>query len=137
MKASASANSIPLAIKIFAGIVALMGLMFSFTGYFNPAQLSPGASWDQPATLLASATIGSMGLGLSVGLLLAILSNRPQSMALILIMRSLMAVQDLAIAIVLGLGPVLIVFQSLVSLLGILSVVKLFRIIRADSSHAH
>ena len=53
MKPLPSANTIPLAIKIFAGIIALIGLMFSFSGYFYPAQLSPGASWDHPSTLLA------------------------------------------------------------------------------------
>ena len=131
-----SADAIPLAIKIFAGIIALIGLMFSFAGYFNPTQLSPGASLAHPSTLLASATIGSMSLGMSVGLLLAILSNRPQSMALILIVRSLMAIQDLAIAIVLGLGPGLIAFQGIISLLGILSIVGLFKIIRSSQIHA-
>ena len=59
-----------------------------------------------------------MSLGLSVGMLLAIFINKP--MTLILIERSLMAVQDLAIAITMGLGAGLIVFQSVVSLLGIL-----------------
>jgi len=136
MKNTKTENSTPLAIKVFGGLMALLGLLFSFSSYFNPAQISPGAVLDNPSIQLAFYTVGAMSLGLSVGLALAILSNRPKSMALILIVRTVIALQDLAIAIILGLGGVLIGFQVIVSLFGIASIVKLFNIIQATDKHA-
>lgn len=65
-------NTIPLSIKLFSGFVALFGLMFAFSSYFNPTQAYPTADMSNPATRLAFYTIGATVSGLSVGLFLAI-----------------------------------------------------------------
>lgn len=129
-------NSIPVAIKIYAGVIAVLGLFFAYASYFNPALVSPGAVLDNTSIKLAFYTTGGLVVSLSVGLALAILSNRPKSMALILIVRVVAALQDLTIAIVLGLGTGLVVSQVIVSLLGIISIVKLFSIINAAEKQA-
>ncbi len=136
MKTSKFKNSIPLAIKLFAGFVGLFGLMFAFFSYFSPTQTYPTADMSNPATRLAFYTIGATVSGLSLGLFLAIFSNRPKSMALMLIVRTVIAVQDFFIAITLGLGVGLIAFQATIVLLGIVSIVKLFNIIQAAEKHA-
>ena len=52
-------------------------------------------------------------------------------MALMLIVRTVIAVQDFFIAITLGLGVGLVAFQATIVLLGTASIMKLFRIIQA------
>ena len=136
MKSPKLENTIPLIIKIFGGFLGLFGLLFAFSIYFNPAQIAPTAMMDNAATRLAFYTVGATVSGLSVGLFLAILSNRPKSMALILIVRVVIAIQDFFIAITLGLGAGLIAFQATVVLLGIASIVKLFNIIQAAEKRA-
>ncbi len=123
--------TIPLPVKIYVVLVGVIGLMFAFSSYFNPAQISPAADMTNPATRLAFYTVGSTVLALSIGLLLAILSNRPQSLILLLVVRTLAALQDFIIALVLGLGWGLMAFQALVFILGAASVVKLFGMIQA------
>jgi len=91
---------------------------------------------DNISIKLGFYTTGGLVVALSIGPVLAILSNRPKSMALILIVRTLAALQDLTIAIVLGLGAGLIVFQVIVGLFGIASVVKLFSIINTTEKQA-
>lgn len=131
MKIAKPENAIPLAIKLFAGFIGLFGLLFAFSSYFNPTQAAPTADMSNPATRLAFYTVGATVSGLSVGLFLAIFSNRPKSMALILIVRTVIAVQDFFIAIALGLGAGLVAFQASIVILGIASIVKLFGIIQA------
>jgi len=123
-------DSIPTLIKIYAGLVGMIGLLFAFAGYFNPTQMAPDATLNTVGNRLAFYTIGSTVSALSIGLFLAILSNRPKSMALMLIVRVVAAIQDFIIAIVLSLGAGLVAFQAVISLLGIASIVKLFQIIR-------
>lgn len=130
MKNTKFENTIPLSIKLFAGFIGLFGLLFAFSSYFNPTQMASTADMSNPATRLAFYTVGATVSGLSVGLFLAIFSNRPKSMALILIVRTVIAIQDLGIAITLGLGAGLIAFQSAIIILGIASIVKLFNIIQ-------
>lgn len=129
-------DSIPMTIKIYGGIIAVLGLFFAYACYFNPAQISPGAVLDNTSIKLAFYTVGALALGLSVGLALAIISNRPKSMALILIVRVVVALQDLGIALALGLGVGLVIFQVIVSLLGIASIVKLFALIKTAEHQA-
>lgn len=129
-------DSIPLAIKIYGGVVALLGLLFVYACYFNPAQISPGAVLDNTSIKLAFYTAGALAFSLSVGLALAIISNRPKSMALILIVRVVVALQDLAIAVILGLGVRLVIFQVIISLLGIAAIIKLFSLIRTAEHQA-
>ena len=136
MKTSKLENIIPLAIKIFGGFLGLFGLLFAFSSYFNHAQIAPTAMMDNAATRLAFYTVGATVSGLSIGLFLAIFSNRPKSMALILIIRVVIAIQDFFIAITLGLGVGLIAFQAAIILLGIVSIVKLFNIIQVAEKHA-
>jgi hypothetical protein len=124
-------NTIPLPIKLFAGFVALFGLMFAFLNYFSPAQFAPTADMTNPATRLAFYTVGATVLGLSLGLFLAIFSNRPKSMALMLIVRTFVAMLDLVNALVLSLGIGLVAMQSAYVILGVASIVKLFNIINA------
>lgn len=131
MKNTKPENTIPLPIKLFAGFIGLFGLMFAFFSYFNPTQAYPTADMSNPATRLAFYTVGATVSGLSLGLFLAIFSNRPKSMALMLIVRVFVALQDFFIAITLGLGVGLIAFQAAIILLGIASIVKLFNIIQA------
>ena len=123
-------NTIPLPIKLFGGFVALFGLIFAFSSYFNPTQIAPAADMTDPATRLAYYTVGATVLGLSLGLFLAIFSNRPKSMALMLIVRTFVALLDLTNALILGLGIGLVAFQSMLIILGAVSIVKLFNIIQ-------
>lgn len=123
-------NSIPLTIKLFSGFVAVFGLMFAFANYFSPTQIAPTADMANPATRLAFYTVGATVLGLSLGLFLAIMSNRPKSMALMLIVRTFIAILDLTNALILGLGIGLVAFQSFIIVLGGASIVKLFNIIQ-------
>ncbi|HUN23653.1 MAG TPA: hypothetical protein PK299_11025 [Anaerolineales bacterium] len=127
-----SKNVIPLPIKLFSGFVALFGLLFAFTSYANPAQLSPMADMTNPATRLAFYTVGATVIGLSLGLFLAIFSNRPKSMALMLIVRTCVAVLDLLNALILGLGFGLALYQTIIILLGGASIFQLFRIIQSS-----
>ena len=123
-------NIIPLPIKLFAGFVALFGLMFAFSSYFNPTQIAPAADMSNPATRLAFYTVGATVSGLSLGLFLAIFSNRPKSMALMLIVRVFVAVLDLVNALILGLGVGLAAFQAFIIIFGAASIVKLFNLIK-------
>jgi hypothetical protein len=125
-------NSIPLPIKLFSGFVALFGLMFVYSSYFNPTQFAPAADMTNPATRLAFYTVGATVSGLSLGLFLAIFGNRPKSMALMLIVRVFVAALDMVNALILGLGMGLIGFQAFVIIFGGASIVKLFNIIQAE-----
>ena len=131
MKTPQTHLTIPPAIKLYVGFVGLFGLLFAFSSYFSPAQISPAADMSNPATRLAFYTIGSTVLALTIGLLLAILSNRPQSLILLLVVRTLAALQDFFIAFVLGLGWILMAVQAVIFILGVMSVVKLFGMIQA------
>lgn len=125
-------NVIPLPIKLFSGFVALFGLIFAFSSYFNPTQFAPTADMTDPATRLAFYTVGATVLGLSLGLFLAMMSNRPKSMALMLIVRVFVALLDLVNALILGLGIGLVASQSVIIVLGAASIVKLFNIIQTE-----
>ena len=70
-------NTIPFSIKLFGGFVGLFGLMFVFASYFNPTQMAPSADLSNSATRLAFYTVGATVSGVSLGLFLAIFSNRP------------------------------------------------------------
>lgn len=136
MKTTKLKNPIPVSIKVYAGIVAALGLFFAFAVYFNPAQVSDGAVLDNTSIKFAFYTVGASSLGLGVGLILAILSNRPKSMALMLITRTAVAVQDMIIAIVLATGTGRVAFQVVIVIFGIASIVKLFNIIQAAEKQA-
>ncbi|MBI3241259.1 MAG: hypothetical protein HYZ49_03090 [Chloroflexi bacterium] len=136
MKTTKLESSIPGAIKIYAGIGAALSLFFAFAVYFNPAQVSDGAVLDNTSIKFAFYTAGASSLGLGVGLILAILSNRPKSMALMLITRVVVAIQDMLIAIVLATGTGRVAFQAVIVIFGIASIVKLFTIIRSAEKQA-
>lgn len=125
-------NTTPLPIKAFSGFVALFGLLFALSSYFNPTQFAPAADITNPATRLAFYTVGATVLGLSLGLFLAIISNRPKSMALMLIVRTFVALLDLVNALILGLGIGLVAFQLVIIVLGTASIIKLFNIIQTE-----
>lgn len=132
MKKVSLENAIPLPIKFFAGFIGLFGLFFAFSSYFDPTRIAPDALMSNDATRLAFYTVGATVIGLSVGLFLAILSNRPKSMALMLIVRTVVAIQDFFIAIKLDLGLGLVLFQLVVVTFGVASIVKLFKVIHVE-----
>lgn len=133
MKLSVPAPAVPLFVKIVGLALAAFAMLFGASCVFNPAQIAPGVNLAAAGVRLAFYTIGGMTVGLAVGLVLAVMSGRAESLVLILIVRVVMAIMDLIIALALSLGPALVILQLVFIAACGASLAVLFNAIRAAS----
>lgn len=91
--------TIPLWIKIIAWLFVPVGIFFTYAYYTNPMLIFPTATLDTPALQFSFYSTGARALAMLVVLVLALLWNRPEPLALVFAMRVLTELQDLFISL--------------------------------------
>ncbi|MFZ4655708.1 MAG: hypothetical protein ACOYNY_01760 [Caldilineaceae bacterium] len=92
-------SPIPLWIKIIAWIFVPVGIFFTYAYYTNPTLIFPTATLDTPVLQFSFYSTGARALAMLMTLVLALLWNRPEPLALVFTMRILTEVQDLFISL--------------------------------------
>ncbi|MFN8414328.1 MAG: hypothetical protein U0Z26_18250 [Anaerolineales bacterium] len=127
--------AIPVWVKVIAWLLVLPGLFFAFACYTNPSMIFPSADLSTPALQYGYFSTASRAAAMVLVLVLAILSNRPESLALAFIMRLATEIQDGIVSVVTG-GTSMLGFIGIVIVLEIACIITLFRVIRGQSHTA-
>jgi len=99
---STAAKLVPTWVRIVAGLVALLNLAYGLSGYFSPATILPGLSADTAASLNAAYIFSARNVAIAVALGIVSLVGVPESIAIVMIIRLLVEVQDLVLSIIAG-----------------------------------
>ena len=128
-------TKIPVWIKVIAWLLVLPGLFFAFACYTNPSMIFPSADLSTPALQYGYFSTASRAAAMVLVLVLAILSDRPESLALAFIMRLGTELQDAYVSVATGSTSTL-GFIGVVIVLEIACLVTLFRVIRQKEKSA-
>ncbi len=96
-------NTIPLYIRIITGVLAIANVVYGIIGYFKPTQIfensTEGVNTSETGAKYAGFEYASRNLAIGLGLLLAALFGGPQSIVMVIIIRSLVEIQTIIINI--------------------------------------
>lgn len=93
---------IPLAIKAFAGVLALLGLVIGIQCYLNPSSVVTGFQVGGSAEQMAIGMLGARNVAMALVLIVALISGKPSWLCLAFIMRLFTEIQDLLVSIFSG-----------------------------------
>lgn len=133
---SANAVGIPKEVKLFTWLLILAGLFFTWVFLFRPGLVFPGAAITDYSSQLGFYSTGVRVIGSVAGLVIAVLSNRPGWLALMLITRLIIETGDILVGLVTGGTMSNNILIGVIALLELLAVVRLFQVMRGEAKTA-
>ena len=96
-------NSIPMYVRIIAGVFALVNVIYGIVGYFQPSHTfensTEGIDIKGKGAKYASYEYSSRNVAMGVGLLIAAAIGTPQAIVLVTLVRALVELQSIFINI--------------------------------------
>lgn len=128
---------VPVWVRVVTGLVALLNLAYGLSGYFAPAGILPGLNADTTATLNAAHVFSARNVAIGIALLLVATRGIPESIAIVMIIRLLVEVQDLVLLILGGndISNLLMPFAFIV--LELMVIVTMFKIVGERDKNVH
>jgi hypothetical protein len=96
---SASAKLVPKWVRIVVGLVALFNLAYGLLGYINPETILPGLDTNIESVQNIIQTYSALNMAIAIALSIVAIVGVPESMAIVMIIRFLVEVQDLVLSI--------------------------------------
>lgn len=128
-------QEIPTWIKIFGWILIVFGILFVFKACFAPTRIFADADMTQNVQRFFILGMVIRDIALIIGLALAILSNRPKPMALMLIIRFIIEFADLVMDInTRGLRILDITFIGIILIVEFGAIITLLKQIKANET---
>ena len=100
---------IPRWILSISWVFAIMGMLNGITAYFKPEILVMGFTSTSTATTAMAMMFAARNLAMAVGMLFALLSGTLEGLAAIYIIRVMVELQDMLVALKIGVIPMAIV----------------------------
>jgi hypothetical protein len=131
---SPAAKSVPIWVRVVAGLVALLNLAFGLSGYFSPTTIFTGLADQTPDIVHAAYQFSARNTGIALALIIVSLVGVPESIAIVMIIRFLVEAQDLGIALLGGAGVATLLMPLAFIVVELVVIVTMFRL--ANTLHS-
>lgn len=130
-------SGIPASVKLFAGVLSLAGLFFTYVYAFDPGLVFPGAQITDYSSRFGFYSAGIRVFGSVVGLVIALWLNSPRLLALMLATRLVIELGDLGIGVATGGAMSNNIMLVVLATFELLAIIKLLQVIRSEQACAN
>lgn len=127
--------AIPTGVKVFTWVLICAGLFFGYVFMFNPALAFPGAAITDYSSRLGFYSTSVRVFGSVAALLISVLLNRADLLAITLASRLFIEVGDVIVGLVIGGTMVNTLMVSVIALFELWATLQLLKAIRNHSNN--
>jgi hypothetical protein len=132
---SPAAKLVPTWVRIVAGLIALLNLVYGLSGYISPSTILPGLSADTAASLNAAYIFSARNVAIGIALVIVSLVGVPEAIAIVMIIRFLVESQDLVLSIIAGNNAAALLMPTVFIVVELTIIVTMFKIVGERDKH--